>query len=377
MRPPQFLFEVVRRLSVNEMIMTVMAAFALLGGLDRIFGCRLGIGKEFERGILTMGPLALSMIGVIVLSPVLADLLRPVIVPVYRFLGADPAMFAGTLLACDMGGGSLAMALTNDVRAAYLGGVLTGSMLGVNIVFTLPVAMTMMTEVDRPYAAKGMLCGILTAPVGILLGGLTAGYPLVMVLRNLTPIVLIALLIALGLRFAERAMIRGFVWFGYGITALITVGLVAALIERITGFTLIPGMAPIADGFLMVGDIAIVLAGALPLVSLLSRVLRKPLRALGRRMGMEEIAMAGLVASLANSIAMFGTVKDMDERGKVVNMAFACSAAFVFGDHLGYTAGFAPSLIPALIVGKLAGGVAAVAVAWLLTREKKEKVQHV
>ena len=377
MRPPQFLFEVVRRLSVNEMIMTVMAAFALLGGLDRIFGCRLGIGKEFERGILTMGPLALSMIGVIVLSPVLADLLRPVIVPVYRFLGADPAMFAGTLLACDMGGGSLAMALTNDVRAAYLGGVLTGSMLGVNIVFTLPVAMTMMTEVDRPYAAKGMLCGILTAPVGILLGGLTAGYPLVMVLRNLTPIVLIALLIALGLRFAERAMIRGFVWFGYGITALITVGLVAALIERITGFTLIPGMAPIADGFLMVGDIAIVLAGALPLVSLLSRVLRKPLRALGRRMGMEEIAMAGLVASLANSIAMFGMVKDMDERGKVVNMAFACSAAFVFGDHLGYTAGFAPSLIPALIVGKLAGGVAAVAVAWLLTREKKEKVQHV
>jgi ethanolamine transporter len=359
------------------MIMTVMAAFALLGGLDRIFGCRLGIGKEFERGILTMGPLALSMIGVIVLSPALADLLRPVIVPVYRFLGADPAMFAGTLLACDMGGGSLAMALTNDVRAAYLGGVLTGSMLGVNIVFTLPVAMTMMTEVDRPYAAKGMLCGILTAPVGILLGGLTAGYPLVMVLRNLTPIVLIALLIALGLRFAERAMIRGFVWFGYGITALITVGLVAALIERITGFTLIPGMAPIADGFLMVGDIAIVLAGALPLVSLLSRVLRKPLRALGRRMGMEEIAMAGLVASLANSIAMFGTVKDMDERGKVVNMAFACSAAFVFGDHLGYTAGFAPSLIPALIVGKLAGGVAAVAVAWLLTREKKEKVQHV
>jgi ethanolamine transporter len=205
------------------MIMTVMAAFALLGGLDRIFGCRLGIGKEFERGILTMGPLALSMIGVIVLSPALADLLRPVIVPVYRFLGADPAMFAGTLLACDMGGGSLAMALTNDVRAASLGGVLTGSMLGVNIVFTLPVAMTMMTEVDRPYAAKGMLCGILTAPVGILLGGLTAGYPLVMVLRDLTPIVLIALLTALGLRFAERAMIRGFVWFGYGFTALITV----------------------------------------------------------------------------------------------------------------------------------------------------------
>ena len=127
----------------------------------------------------------------------------------------------------------------------------------------------------------------------------------------------------------------------------------------------------------MVGDIAIVLAGALPLVYLLSRALKKPLRALGRRMGMGEVAVAGLVASLANSIAMFDMLKDMDERGRVVNMAFACSAAFVFGDHLGYTAGVAPSLIPALIVGKLAGGIAAVAVAWLLTKEKKEKIQNV
>ena len=188
---------------------------------------------------------------------------------------------------------------------------------------------------------------------------------------------LLSLLLALGLVFAERVMIRGFVLFGHGVTALITVGLAASLIERTTGFVIIPGMAPIEDGFLMVGDIAIVLAGALPLVYLLSRILRLPLQMLGKRMGLGEIAMAGLVASLANSIAMFGTVKDMDERGKVINMAFACSAAFVFGDHLGYTAGFAPSLIPALIVGKLIGGMSAVAVAWLLTREKKEKLQHV
>ena len=54
----------------------------------------------------------------------LAAILRPVIVPVYRFLGADPAMFAGTILACDMGGGSLAAQLTADPRAALLGGVI-------------------------------------------------------------------------------------------------------------------------------------------------------------------------------------------------------------------------------------------------------------
>ena len=82
------------------------------------------------------------------------------------------------------------------------------------------------------------------------------------------------------------------------------------------------------------------------------------------------MAAAGLVATLANSIATFSMVKDMDRRGKVVNTAFAVSAAFVFGDHLGFTAGFAPEMLPAVILGKLAGGVAAVAVALLLTRKE-------
>ena len=90
----------------------LLAVFALLGALDRILGNRWGLGKEFEEGILAMGSLALAMLGIITLAPVLANLLRPVIVPVYRFLGADPAMFAGTILACDMGGAALAKELT-------------------------------------------------------------------------------------------------------------------------------------------------------------------------------------------------------------------------------------------------------------------------
>ena len=91
---------------------------------------------------------------------------------------------------------------------------------------------------------------------------------------------------------------------------------------------------------------------------------------LGSLLGINETAAAGLIATLANSIATFGMVKDMDQRGKVVNMAFAVSAAFVFGDHLGFTAGFAPEMLPGMIVGKLAGGVCAVAVALLLTKKK-------
>lgn len=354
--------------------MWVFALMAVLGAMDRILGNRLGLGEKFEEGILAMGALALAMIGIITLAPVLAKLLKPVVVPVYEALGADPAMFAGTILACDMGGGALALELTEHYDAAMLGGVIAGSMLGATIVFTIPVAMGILQPEDRPVLAKGVLCGLVTIPVGVLVGGLAAGFALGMVLRNLVPIVLIGALIALGLWKAENGMIKGFAWFGKAVVAVITVGLAAAIMEALTGRAVIAGMTPIEEGFQTVGAIAIVLAGAFPLVKLLTKVLKKPLKGLGRVLGINDKAAAGLVASLANSIATFGLMKEMDERGKVVNVAFAVSAAFVFGDHLGFTAGFAPEMLVAVIAGKLAGGISAVLVAlWLTKGEKMEK----
>ena len=358
-------------MSFHEILIAVMAGFAVLGAIDRIFGNRWGLGKEFEEGILAMGSLALAMVGIVSLAPVLAAILKPVVVPVYGFLGADPAMFAGTILACDMGGGALAAEMTADPQAALLGGVLTGSMLGATIVFTIPVAMGILKEEDRPAMAKGILCGIVTIPVGVLAGGIVAGFPLGMVLRNLIPIVAIAVLIALGLWRAERAMVKGFEVFGKFVVIVVTVGLAAAIVEALTGYAILPGMAPISEGFATVGTIAIVLAGAFPLVFVITKLLRKPLMAVGRTLGINDAAAAGLIASLANSIATFGMVKDMNERGKVINIAFAVSAAFVFGDHLGFTAGFAPEMMGAMIAGKLVGGITAVLVAMWLTRKER------
>lgn len=356
-------------MSFHEMLISAMALFAVLGALDRILGNRYGLGKQFEEGILAMGSLALAMVGIVCLAPVLAALLKPVVVPVYAFLGADPAMFAGSILACDMGGGALAAQLSANREAALLGGVITGSMLGATLVFTIPVAMGILEEKDRPAMAKGILCGIVTIPVGVLTGGITARFPVGMVLRNLLPIVLIAALIALGLWKAEAQMVKGFTLFGKGVVALSTAGLALAIVEGLTGFSLLPGMAPISEGFSTVGTIAIVLAGAFPLVHVATRLLRRPLTRAGKKLGINDAAAAGLIASLANSIATFGLVKEMNYRGKVVNIAFAVSAAFVFGDHLGFAAGFSPEMLPAMILGKLAGGVSAVAVALWLTRK--------
>ena len=358
-------------MSINEIILSLMAVFLVLGALDRVIGNKFGLGEKFEEGILAMGSLALAMIGILCLAPVLSALLRPVVVPLYGFLGADPAMFAGTILANDMGGAALARELALTEEAGQFGGLIVGAMLGPTVVFTIPVALGILRKEDLEPLAQGVLAGIVTIPLGAFAGGLAAGFPVGMVLRNLIPIVLIALLLALGLWKRPAAMVKGFAVFGKVVVALITLGLAAAIVESLTGLALVPGMAPIEEGFVTVGAIAIVLAGAFPLVYVITRVFQKPLLRLGRLLGMNDVAAAGLVATLANNIPMFQMLHQMDRRGKVINVAFAVSAAFVFGDHLGFTAGFDETMIFPMIVAKLTGGAAAVGLALLLTRKER------
>ncbi len=355
-------------MDINEIIIFIMMIFMALGAIDRILGNRFGLGKEFEDGFNAMGPLGLAMVGVISLAPVLARILGTVVTPVYQALGADPAMFATTLLANDMGGYPLALELALDPEAGLFAGIILGAMMGPTIVFSIPVALGIIEKQDRKWLAMGMLAGFITIPIGCIAGGLVAGWNLMFILRNLVPVVIVAGLIALGLWRIPEKMTRGFEIFGKGVVIMITIGLAAIVWEELTGITVIPGMAPVWDGVEIIGAIAIVLLGAFPMVKVLVRVAEKPLKSVGKLVGMNDVAAAGMVATLANNIPMFAMMKDMDNRGKVLNSAFAVSAAFTFGDHLGFTAGVEPQLIFAMVVGKLVAGITAVGVAMLVAQ---------
>lgn len=350
-------------MGINEIIIYIMVLFMVIGAIDKCIGNKFGYGEKFEEGIMAMGALALAMVGVISLAPVLAKILRPIISPAYTMLGADPAMFATTLLANDMGGYPLAMELALSPEAGKFAGLILGAMMGPTIVFTIPVALGIIEKEDRPYLAKGILAGMITIPIGCLAGGLTAGFPLELVISNILPIIIFSALISIGLWKIPEKMTNGFTIFGKGVVIVITIGLAASIIETLTGIVIIPGMAPITDGIEIVGSIAITLAGAFPLVLFLTKVLNKPLTKLGESLGMNEKAAAGLVATLANNIPMFGLMKEMDKKGKIINVAFAVSAAFVFGDHLGFTAGVDSQMIFPMVVGKLVGGITAVILA--------------
>lgn len=364
-------------MGINEIIMYIIVIFMVIGGIDYCLGNKFGLGNQFEEGIMAMGSLALSMVGIITLAPVLASILKPVVVPLYTALGADPAMFATTILANDMGGFPLAVEMAQTPEAGLFAGTILGAMMGPTIVFTIPVALGIIEKKDHQFLATGVLSGMITIPIGAFVGGLIAGFDVVMILKNLVPIVIVAALIMLGLWFIPDGMIKGFTIFGKGVVIVAIFGLVVGAIEQLVGITLIKGTAPVTDGIETVGGIALTLAGAFVLVEVITRVFKKPLMGLGKVLDMNETAAAGLIATMANSIPMFQMMKDMDDRGKIINVAFAVSAAFVLGDHLGFTAGVARDMIFPMIVGKLVGGLTAIFVAMFMSNRLAKKSQAV
>lgn len=119
-----------------------------------------------------------------------------------------------------------------------------------------------------------------------------------------------------------------------------------------------------------VGTIGVVLIGSLPLTELLQRALRKPFGALGRKLGMNHVSMAGLLISLVNAIPVLTSMKDMDERGQVVNVAFSVCATSLLAAHLGFVTANAPEMLGAVLAAKAVGGIAAAAIAVLATKKK-------
>jgi ethanolamine transporter len=218
--------------------------------------------------------------------------------------------------------------------------------------------------------------GLITIPFGGIIGGIVAGFNFSMVLINMVPVLILSVLLALGLIYIPTTMIKGALAFGKFILIVITVGLGAAAFQELTGVVLIPGMAPIMDGLIIIGQIGVVLLGTFPILTLLVKALEKPLNAIGQKLGMNATGAAGIVFTLANSIPVYKMMKDMDNRGKVINTAWLVPATAALGDHLGFTAGVRPDMITPVVVGKLAAGVLAIFLAAWACRDLSNEIRQ-
>ena len=123
-------------------------------------------------------------------------------------------------------------------------------------------------------------------------------------------------------------------------------------------------MNPISEGVAIVGDIAVVLAGAFPLVYVITRVFQDPLMKLGHVLGMNDIAAAGLVATPWPTISPCSRCSTIWTGGvRSSTWPLRCPPPLCSATIWAFTAGFDSTMIFPMIVGKLVGGVTAVAVA--------------
>lgn len=355
---------------MNRILMLIMAAGAVVGGIDRLRGNKHGYGEKFEEGFLFLGPTALSMAGMICLAPVLADVLGKVIVPLYRAMGVDPAMF-GSLLAIDMGGYQLAKELASDARVGSYAGLMVSAIFGCTLVFTIPVGMGMIKKEERGFFARGIMLGLVTMPVGLTVGGMLSGLSLPACIWQNLPVFVLALLLLAGLKFVPEKMIRGFCLLADGIRAVVTIGLVLAAVESMCGFHLVPGMAPIEDAMEVVASIGIVMLGSLPASEFLRRILTKPFTRLGEKLEMGPESMTGMLIGLVSVIPALSMYKNMDKKGKVVNSAFLVSGASLLAAHMGFVISTEPDMLGALLGGKLSGALAAAGLAVWMERKIK------
>ena len=344
----------------------IILIFSVLGALDRIFGNKFGIGKEFEKAFNLLGAMALSMIGMIVISPLIADLMKPVSAFLLNVLHIDASIIPASLFANDMGGAPLAVEMSLNEEIGKYNALIVSSMMGCTVSFTIPFALGLVKKEQHADLMSGLLCGIVTIPVGCFVSGLMCKIPFGTLVLNLVPLVIFSGLIALGLVIVPKICVKIFTVFGVFITVIITIGLALGIVRFLTGVEVIKGLATIEDGAAVCVNAAVVLSGAFPFMYIISKLLAKPLKAVGKKIGINEFSVLGIVSALATSATLFGMMDRMDKKGVVMNSAFSVSGAFVLGSHLAFTLAFDSAYVMPVIIGKLISGVLAVVLAYLL-----------
>lgn len=349
-----------------QILTGIILTFSMLGALDLILGNRFGLGKEFEKGFHLFGSMALSMIGMIVIAPLIADVLRPVFDFVSNVLHIDASILPASLFANDMGGASLAVEVAKNPLIGRYNALVVSSMMGCTISFSIPVALGMVEKELHRELLLGMLCGIATIPVGCFAAGLICRVPIIALLLNLLPLVIFSAVIAFGLIRFPSACVKIFSVFGYIIKVCIILGLALGIIRFLTGFEVVGGLETLEEGARICLNASIVMTGAFPFMYVISKLLSKPIQKVSGRVGMNEVSAVGFISSLATSLTTFGMMKQMDQKGIMLNAAWAISAAFTLAGHLAFTMAFDSAFIAPMIVGKLISGVCAVILAWVL-----------
>lgn len=346
-----------------NILSTVMACFSLIAALDVVTGNHLGIGKEFEKGVMLLGTMAFSMVGMLLVAPLFAKLLLPFTSVISKYTPFDPSVIIGMFIANDMGAAPLSLSLASSENIGYFNGLVVGAMMGATISFSIPFALKTIDKEYHDDVFIGMLCGIATIPVGCFASGLMLKLPMVSLLIDLIPVTVFSAVVMVALLKVPDICVKVFSMIGKVLGIIIVLGLALGIFEFLTGKAIVKGLDPLENGMMVVVNASAVMTGAFPLINVLSRVLNKPLLWIGKKTGFDKISVIGFLSSMATVATSYLMVGDMEKKGRIANLAFSVSGAFTFAGHLAFTMSINPSYVFPVIVGKLVSGFTSIFVA--------------
>lgn len=357
---------------MDNILNFIFFCFMVLGAVDyAFFNNRFGYGKEFTNGLATMGPLCLTMAGIMCGAPVLGQILVYYFSGIIQSVGIDIGMFGGMLLAVDMGGLPLVQQMAINSNSILLSGVLLGSTLGAIISFIVPVGLTFCPENMRNSAAKGILVGIIVSPLCALIGGLYAKIDIFIILHSLAPVLIFNFFLAILLVYAQNVTIRAFLCLSRVITCFFTGLLLLAIFQDLFKITIVEGMGSLNEQLVVIGHIGITLAGTYPFVKFICKYGNWIINKIANSLSIDYVAASCLIIALANPLPVFSLLHKMTARGIACVFAFLSLATTVFGDHLGYISTVYASAVGPMVVGKLLSGIIALLVtSWFIKCEE-------
>lgn len=356
-----------------SVLTVIILIFSLLGAVDLIIGNKLGVGKEFERAFTLFCPMALSMLGMIVIAPAVGVWLNPVFEWFYSVFGIDPSIIPASILANDMGGAPLAQSVCVSAEIGGYNAYIISAMMGCVISFTIPFSLGIVKKEQHKELFFGLLCGIVTIPIGSFVAGLICGLSPLVILIDLLPLIIISVIVGLGLVFLPSICIKCFRVLGLLIKTVSIVGLVCAVFTVLTNIEISPHFDSFENAALVCATACVTFSGALPLMYVITKLLGKPIGRLGKAVGINSVSAVSLLGSLVTNATTFGVMDKMNKKGVVINSAFAVSASFMLGCHLAYTMTCDASYVAPMIVGKLISGICAVVLAALIYKGDEEK----
>lgn len=347
-----------------NIFVAMMLVFAAIGLADKILGGKFGLMEEFDKGLTTMGGLAVSTVGFYAIGVSFVQNKAEVIAAAAKNLPFDSSLFIGCLLAPDMGALAVAQKLAASAAIAVFTGAMVSGGLGATVGYQLPVFLAAVQKNEIPELMRGFIFGLITLPAGLVAGGLMLGLPVNVMLVNMIPVVILCIVLIVAFLFVPERTTK----------CLIVIGNVIRMISFIFfGITIFGVFLPeyalvdnalVSEMLYMVLRMVMMACGGLVMSHIALEKLKKPIEKAGQFLGVNNESVMGLFLSCTQSLAMLPLFSKMDRRGKIINAAFSVAGAYVVGGQLAFVSSMIPAeWVTPYMANKLIAGVLGVALA--------------